>query len=81
MSTEGRNRTGTNIQCSRDFKSLVSTSFTTSATTKSMRRRPDSNWCMAVLQTAALPLGYDAKHKRLFERKKGFEPSTLTLAT
>ena len=35
--TEGRNRTGTNIKYSRDFKSLVSTSFTTSAFEASTR--------------------------------------------
>ena len=28
-----------------------------------LRRRPDSNWCMTVLQTAPLPLGYDALKK------------------
>ncbi len=28
-----------------------------------LRRRPDSNWCMTVLQTAPLPLGYDAFKK------------------
>ena len=53
------------------------------------RRRPDSNWCMTVLQTAPLPLGYDALKKppalvqdmEAYERKIGFEPTTLTLAT
>ena len=28
---------------------------------RQLRRRPDSNWWMTVLQTAPLPLGYDAK--------------------
>ena len=61
-----------------------------------LRRRPDSNWCMTVLQTAPLPLGYDALKKppalryldklnaqdmEAVERKIGFEPTTLTLAT
>ena len=35
--TEGRNRTGTDVKCPRDFKSLVSTNFTTSATEASTR--------------------------------------------
>ena len=29
-----------------------------------LRRRPDSNWWIAVLQTGALPLGYDAFNKK-----------------
>ena len=37
MCTEGRNRTGTDVKCPRDFKSLVSTNFTTSATEASTR--------------------------------------------
>jgi hypothetical protein len=35
------------------------------------------NWGIAVLQTAALPLGYAA---RKLERETGFEPATSTLA-
>ena len=35
--TEGRNRTGTDVKGPRDFKSLVSTNFTTSATEASTR--------------------------------------------
>ena len=30
------------------------------------RRRPDSNRCMEVLQTSALPLGYGAPHSRSY---------------
>ena len=30
------------------------------------RRRPDSNRCMEVLQTSALPLGYGAAHSRSY---------------
>jgi hypothetical protein len=41
------------------------------------RRHPDLNRRMAVLQTAALPLGYAALK---VERETGFEPATSTLA-
>ena len=41
------------------------------------RRHPDLNRGIAVLQTAALPLGYAAMK---LERETGFEPATSTLA-
>ncbi len=41
------------------------------------RRQSESNRRIAVLQTAALPLGYAAKK---MERETGFEPATSTLA-
>jgi hypothetical protein len=41
------------------------------------RRHPDLNRGIAVLQTAALPLGYAARN---LERETGFEPATSTLA-
>ncbi len=54
------------------------------------RQGRDSNPCMEVLQTSALPLGYPAevssqkKKKglaaRKLERETGFEPATSTLA-
>ena len=43
----------------------------------SWRRHPDLNRGIAVLQTAALPLGYAAPE---LERETGFEPATSTLA-
>ncbi len=58
---EGGARTRTPSRA-RDFKSLASASFATSAKRK-WRRHPDSNWRIEVLQTSALPLGYGATHR------------------
>ena len=46
------------------------------------RRHPDLNRGFAVLQTAALPLGYAAflENYKKMERETGFEPATSTLA-
>ena len=51
--------------CSRDFKSLVSTNFTTSATLEASTR---FELVMEILQTSALPLGHDAKKRPLKKR-------------
>ena len=72
---EGRVRTGMSFR-SRDFKSLASANFTTSAK-EEWRRHPDSNWRIEVLQTSALPLGYGAKK---MERETGLGPATFALA-
>ena len=60
-------------KCSRDFKSLVSTSFTTSAERGVDQIRTGEWWFCK-------PLPYHLATTPI-ERKKGFEPSTLTLAT
>ena len=51
--------------CSRDFKSLVSTNFTTSASLEASTR---FELVMEILQTSALPLGHDAKKRPLKKR-------------
>ena len=54
MSTRGRTRTGTSLR-TMDFKSIVSTNSTTRAYPLNLvRRRPDSNRRITVLQTAPL---------------------------
>lgn len=60
-----------------DFKSAVSTCSTTRPL---WRRRPESNRGIAVLQTAALPLGYAAENGAGDGiRTRDLQPGELTL--
>ena len=71
LCTESRGRTGTDIKVRGILSPLrlpISPSrqqYKSDLKNKSpLRRRPDSNWWIAVLQTGALPLGYDAFNKK-----------------